>query len=110
MSEGWLACLDEARRKASEVWCERGDSNPHGIATASPSSWCVCQFRHFREAGKYSPSARAEAVIVTAVGLSRNQLSRAETGRRGGRRRSAPQGRLLLRRRRIQPSGNLLGQ
>ena len=30
-------------------WCERGDSNPHGIATASPSSWCVCQFRHFRE-------------------------------------------------------------
>src|SRR5258705_8090952 len=29
-------------------WCGRGDSNPHGIATASPSSWCVCQFRHFR--------------------------------------------------------------
>ena len=35
------------------MWCGRGDSNPHGIATASPSSWCVCQFRHFRvvEAG-----------------------------------------------------------
>ncbi len=33
---------------ASEGWCGRGDSNPHGIATASPSSWCVCQFRHFR--------------------------------------------------------------
>jgi hypothetical protein len=31
-----------------EIWCGRGDSNPHGIATASPSSWCVCQFRHFR--------------------------------------------------------------
>ena len=29
-------------------WCGRGDSNPYGIATASPSSWCVCQFRHFR--------------------------------------------------------------
>ena len=24
------------------------DSNHHGIATASPSSWCVCQFRHDR--------------------------------------------------------------
>jgi hypothetical protein len=23
----------------SEGWCERGDSNPHGIATASPSSF-----------------------------------------------------------------------
>ena len=29
-------------------WCGRGDSNPHGLATVSPSSWCVCQFRHFR--------------------------------------------------------------
>ena len=31
-----------------ERWCGRGDSNPHGLATVSPSSWCVCQFRHFR--------------------------------------------------------------
>src|SRR5258708_4496224 len=30
------------------VWCGREDSNLHGIATASPSSWCVCQFRHYR--------------------------------------------------------------
>ena len=29
-------------------WCGRGDSNPYDVATASPSSWCVCQFRHFR--------------------------------------------------------------
>jgi hypothetical protein len=29
-------------------WCGRGDSNPHDLAAASPSSWCVCQFRHFR--------------------------------------------------------------
>ena len=29
-------------------WCGRVDSNHHGIATASPSSWCVCQFRHDR--------------------------------------------------------------
>ncbi len=28
--------------------CGRVDSNHHGIATASPSSWCVCQFRHDR--------------------------------------------------------------
>ena len=32
-------------------WCGRGDSNPHALASASPSSWCVCQFRHFREEG-----------------------------------------------------------
>jgi hypothetical protein len=29
-------------------WCGGKDSNLHGIATASPSSWCVCQFRHHR--------------------------------------------------------------
>ena len=34
----------------SEGWCGSGDLNPDGIATASPSSWCVCQFRHFRVA------------------------------------------------------------
>src|SRR5947208_647794 len=35
----------------SRDWCGRGDSNPYDIATASPSSWCVCQFRHFRVDG-----------------------------------------------------------
>jgi hypothetical protein len=35
-----------------EKWCGRVDSNHHGIATASPSSWCVCQFRHDRTEGK----------------------------------------------------------
>ncbi len=29
--------------------CEGGESNPHEIAPASPSSWCVYQFRHLRE-------------------------------------------------------------
>jgi hypothetical protein len=24
------------------------DSNHHALASASPSSWCVCQFRHDR--------------------------------------------------------------
>jgi hypothetical protein len=46
-----LACLDEARRQASEVWCGRKDLNLHDLAIASPSSWCVCQFRHFRKWG-----------------------------------------------------------
>src|SRR5215470_3087683 len=32
----------------NQVWCGGKDSNLHGIATASPSSWCVCQFRHHR--------------------------------------------------------------
>src|SRR5688572_15002198 len=42
------------RESAGRIeWCGRGDSNPHGIATASPSSWCVCQFRHFREKGRH---------------------------------------------------------
>src|SRR5579864_4725874 len=37
----------------SDKWkCGRVDSNHHGIATASPSSWCVCQFRHDRPATK----------------------------------------------------------
>jgi hypothetical protein len=45
----------EALTERSEGWCGRGDSNPHGIATASPSSWCVCQFRHFRVVRRERP-------------------------------------------------------
>ena len=37
---------DNSRRNR---WCGRGDSNPHALASVSPSSWCVCQFRHFRK-------------------------------------------------------------
>jgi hypothetical protein len=29
-------------------WCGGMDSNHHEIAPASPSSWCVYQFRHHR--------------------------------------------------------------
>ena len=29
--------------------CRWGDSNSHRISPASPSSWCVCQFRHIGE-------------------------------------------------------------
>lgn len=36
------------KRVSRKIWCGRVDSNHHGIATASPSSWCVCQFRHDR--------------------------------------------------------------
>jgi hypothetical protein len=42
----------------SEGWCGRKDSNLHGIATASPSSWCVCQFRHFRKQTETSKNER----------------------------------------------------
>jgi hypothetical protein len=40
--------LFQEKLKAFGSWCGRGDSNPHALASASPSSWCVCQFRHFR--------------------------------------------------------------
>src|SRR4051794_31009775 len=50
------------------VWCGRGDSNPHDIAIASPSSWCVCQFRHFRDVrGRYSNSTWAAAAASSAA-------------------------------------------
>ena len=45
-------------------WCGRGDSNPHGIATASPSSWCVCQFRHFRVRGSSTAASLRAARIA----------------------------------------------
>ena len=43
-------CVSGVRGRSprTNTWCGRGDSNPHEIAPASPSSWCVCQFRHFR--------------------------------------------------------------
>jgi hypothetical protein len=52
----WLANRSSPSRSArraqvSEGWCGRGDSNPYALASASPSSWCVCQFRHFRMEG-----------------------------------------------------------
>src|ERR1700739_594539 len=37
------------KRSEAKSWCGGKDSNLHGIATASPSSWCVCQFRHHRK-------------------------------------------------------------
>ena len=32
--------------KGYKQWCRRGDLNPYALSSASPSSWCVCQFRH----------------------------------------------------------------
>jgi hypothetical protein len=43
------------------LWCGRGDSNPHALASASPSSWCVCQFRHFRVEERSRRTARLKA-------------------------------------------------
>src|SRR5271156_3640496 len=40
----------QVRTLELDIWCGRVDSNHHGISTASPSSWCVCQFRHDRAA------------------------------------------------------------
>ena len=31
-----------SNRNISFLWCEGWDLNPHSIATASTSSWCVC--------------------------------------------------------------------
>src|SRR5208282_5000616 len=57
-----------------EVWCGRVDSNHHGIATASPSSWCVCQFRHDRvsELNKYR---REEPLMRAATVLESRQVA-----------------------------------
>ena len=38
--EGGVARRDK-EGNAEVEWCGRGDSNPHDIAIASPSSWCV---------------------------------------------------------------------
>jgi hypothetical protein len=51
-------------RKADRFECEREDLNLHGIAPASPSSWCVCQFRHARE---YRVRSRAPSPVPVAV-------------------------------------------
>ena len=44
-----------ARNPFRKVLVRKGDSNPHDLAAASPSSWCVCQFRHFRSEGCQGP-------------------------------------------------------
>ena len=46
-----------------ESWCGRVDSNHHGIATASPSSWCVCQFRHDRAGCEASVKQSVKKII-----------------------------------------------
>ena len=57
------ACHERGPKGRVE-WCGRGDSNPHGIATASPSSWCVCQFRHFRF---WNPEPRTKNLFAVRV-------------------------------------------
>jgi uncharacterized protein len=48
-------------------WCGREDSNLHGIATASPSSWCVCQFRHYRIPCDYNREAVSFATSLCII-------------------------------------------
>jgi hypothetical protein len=57
-----------------EEWCGRVDSNHHGIATASPSSWCVCQFRHDRVSELYKYKREANRLRATSRTL---QIGRA---------------------------------
>ena len=42
-------------------WCGGMESNHHGVAPASPSSWCVYQFRHHR---KQSAQNTVHAIYV----------------------------------------------
>ena len=72
------------RVSVSERWCGRGDSNPHALASASPSSWCVCQFRHFRREGDDRPGMH-QAILSS---ISPDPRADNRTGRAGSRRRS----------------------
>src|SRR6185369_2961891 len=50
--ENVRCCLYKKRKAGSypafQYWCGGMESNHHGVAPASPSSWCVYQFRHHR--------------------------------------------------------------
>jgi hypothetical protein len=63
-----------------EKWCGRVDSNHHALASASPSSWCVCQFRHDR-LGEMSQEIVAEAVTSGERSSAREPARRVRTGR-----------------------------
>ena len=67
-----LRAVAHASRQVSEGWCGRGDSNPHGLATASPSSWCVCQFRHFRRQVNRGTDVPREVIAVYRVTAASN--------------------------------------
>ena len=54
--------MSEAQQAESN--CGSGDLNPDGITTASPSSWCVCQFRHFRAALRTVHNGLSNALSV----------------------------------------------
>ena len=51
----------------AEGWCGREDSNLHGVAPASPSSWCVYQFRHCRKERATITERRAHAPALQAL-------------------------------------------
>jgi uncharacterized protein YceH (UPF0502 family) len=59
-------------------WCGREDSNLHGIATASPSSWCVCQFRHYRIPCDYNREAVSFATSLCIILFVNFQLTPTE--------------------------------
>ena len=40
--------LSQGKESCQKTKCGREGLNLHALAGASPSSWCVCQFRHDR--------------------------------------------------------------
>ena len=56
-------------------WCGREDLNLHGIATASPSSGCVCQFRHSRLERRKDEQIVTEAAYLRAGALLGSERS-----------------------------------
>ena len=70
----------------TSYWCGKGDSNPHDVATASPSSWCVCQFRHFRDNKEVGVLEPAATVARNLLASSRPALQRVPQPVRLGRR------------------------
>ncbi len=50
-------CSIRLRKSKSKEWCGEEDSNFHGVAPTSPSSWRVYQFRHRRTRGAHHTEA-----------------------------------------------------
>src|SRR5271154_7551472 len=79
----WCGFLDSLRWlgrtfPGRKCWCGRVDSNHHALASASPSSWCVCQFRHDRK--EVNDEIVTEAASSWEPGSARAQVPASEAG------------------------------
>ena len=63
-----LVCVQAAGRQRkvakASCWCGREDSNLHGIAPASPSSWCVYQIPPLPHGTREAPSITKVAELA----------------------------------------------